>query len=396
MNPQQTLGVKEFISAVDLHLQFGYQGVTVEGEISGYRATPATFQFNLKEEDAMLRSVIFKNRLQHELEDGMKVRATGTPKLHPQYGFSFQIESLELAGEGELMRAFELLKAKLEGEGLFDPARKRPIPQFPARIGLVTSKEGAVLHDFMRVLNARWGGLEIVFTPVMVQGIGAVDQIVGALNYLNQLSDPLDTIVLIRGGGSLDDLQAFNSEPVSRAVAGSRTPIIVGVGHEPDISLADLVADLRAPTPTQAAHLVAPSREEIGRQLAQHQVGITRCVRQLIEENGRRLQLLVSGLEAVLRQPSEQVQRAETRLRQFLTRCEGAVARQKEQMSGLGRLLTASNPANLLERGYSIAYAGGQILRDPQDVKPGDDLVIQLHKGKLGAKADEQTWLMAK
>lgn len=388
MNPQQNLGVKEFIAAVDLHLQFGYQSVTVEGEISGYRATPATFQFNLKEEEAMLRSVIFKNRLQHLLEDGMKVRATGTPKLHPQYGFSFQIESLELAGEGELMRAFELLKAKLETEGLFDPARKRPIPEFPQRIGLITSKEGAVLHDFMRVLNSRWGGVDIVFAPVMVQGIGSVDQIVGALNFLNQLSEPLDTIVLIRGGGSLDDLQSFNSEPVARAVAGSRTPIVVGVGHEPDVSLADMVADLRAPTPTQAAHLVVPNREEIERLLDQQRTNIGRCVQTLIDENGRRLQVLVGGLEAVLRQPMEQVQVAENKLRQFLTRCEGSVARQKEAVSGLGRLLAAANPANLLERGYSIAYADDKIVRDVNQVKTGDKLVIQLHKGKLGAKVD--------
>ncbi len=390
MNPQKPLSVKEFIHAVDLHLQFGYQSVVVEGEISGYRATPATYQFNLKEEEAMLRSVIFKNRLQHPLEDGMKIRATGTPKLHPQYGFSFQIETLELAGEGELRRAYELLKAKLEQEGLFDPARKRPIPEFPRRIGLVTSKEGAVLHDFMRVLNSRWGGLEIVFTPVMVQGIGAVDQIVGALGYLNQLAEPLDTLVLIRGGGSLDDLQAFNSEPVARAVAGSRTPIVVGVGHEPDISLADLVADLRAPTPTQAAHLVAPSREEVSRHLDQQKADLTRSIRQLVDESGRRLQLLAGSLEAVLKQPLEQIRNAETRLRQFLTRFSGQVATYQQNLAGLSRLLAAANPQGLLSRGYSITFAGNTIVKDASQVKAGDDLVIQLHAGKLGAKVDDR------
>lgn len=389
MNPQDTIGVKEFIKALDLHLQFGYQNVTVEGEVSGLRATPATFQFSLKEEEAVLRSVIFKNRMNQPLEDGMKIRATGTPGLHPQYGFSFKVETIELAGEGELKRAFELLKAKLEGEGLFDPARKRELPQFPKRIGLVTSKEGAVLHDFLRVVNSRWGGLEIILAPVMVQGIGSVEQIVGALRYLNQLPDPVDVLVLIRGGGSLEDLQSFNSEPVAREVAGSRTPIIVGVGHEPDISLADLVADVRAATPTHAAQIVVPSREEIGRRLNQEFINIGRCMSQLVTENGRRLQALPGSLEAVLRRPLEQVRMAEMRLRQFLTRFGGEVARYQQNLQGLSRLLAASNPTGILSRGYSITYSGGVIVKDKAQVKPGDKLVIKLHASELKAKADE-------
>ncbi len=390
MNPQQPLGVKEFIEAVDLHLQFGYQGVTVEGEISGFRATPATFQFSLKEGEAALRSVIFKNRLQQPLEDGMKIRATGTPKLHPQYGFSFHVDSVELAGEGELMRAYELLKAKLESEGLFDVSRKRPLPRFPQRVGVITSKQGVVFHDFMKELNARWGGVHIVFVPVMVQGTGSVEQIVEAIRTLNQLPEPLEVIALIRGGGSLEDLLTFNSEPVAREVSSSRTPMVVGVGHEPDISLADLVADVRASTPTQAARIIAPLRSEVMLELNHAKQKINHHMSRQLNLQNQRLEQLARALEVVLRRPLERLRLSEMKLRQAITRMSGEVGRQKAQLAGLSRLLEAANPKKLLERGYSITSTGGLILKDPGKVKPGDALVIQLHAGKLGAKVDER------
>ncbi|HSH31858.1 MAG TPA: exodeoxyribonuclease VII large subunit, partial [Candidatus Saccharimonadales bacterium] len=232
MSPE-IISVKEFIAILNETLAFAYPLVTVEGEVSGFKVNQGKWVFfDLKDEEATLGCFMPLYQLKVPLEDGMKVRVGGTPKLTKWGKFSFTARTVELAGEGELRRAFEILRAKLEQEGLFAPQRKRALPPFPATIGLITSAQSAAYHDFTKILQARWGGVTVKVADVQVQGAPAPDQIVMAIDYFNQLPLPVEVVVLIRGGGSLEDLQAFNTESVARAVAASRTPMVVGVGHE--------------------------------------------------------------------------------------------------------------------------------------------------------------------
>ena len=262
------LSVSEFISLVKMHLQTAIGRVTVQGEVTGYKTAKETLVFfELKDKQSRVTCFLMKWQQNIPLEDGMEVKATGYPSMFQAAGrFHLRVEQLEPVGEGALQRAFELLKQRLETEGLFAIERKRVLPRFPQRLGLITSPDAAAYTDVLRILNNRWGGLEIVLTPVGVQGTEAIGQIVGAIAYQNQVIKP-DVIILTRGGGSLEDLQAFNSEAVARAVFGSAIPIVCGVGHERDITIADLVADVRASTPSNAAERVVPNRQDILYQL---------------------------------------------------------------------------------------------------------------------------------
>ena len=242
------------------------EGIAIEGEVVEYRVSQDKWiWFLLKDEAATVSCFATVWQMRTPLEDGMKIRAFGYPKVHAKSGkFSVNVERVELMGEGALRRAFELLKKKLAGEGLFAPERKRKVPIFPESIGLIASRESAAYSDFLRILGGRWGGLTVHSAHVQVQGRDAVADIVGAFRYFNEHPDLADVLVLTRGGGSLEDLQAFNSEEVVRAVFGSKIPVVVGVGHERDETLADYASDVRASTPTHAAELVAPHRREVG------------------------------------------------------------------------------------------------------------------------------------
>ncbi|MDF2461277.1 MAG: exodeoxyribonuclease large subunit, partial [Candidatus Saccharibacteria bacterium] len=346
------------------------------------------------------------------LEDGMKVRVTGSPKVGKFSRFSLTVRNVELAGEGELKRAMELLKKKLEGEGLFDPARKRPLPAFPSRVGLITSGTSAAYADFIKILGARWGGLEVMLADVTVQGAQAPDQVVGALEYFNQLRDPVDVLVLIRGGGSIEDLIAFSTEPVARAVAASRTPIVVGVGHEIDFSLADYAADVRAATPTDAARLVVPDRHEIAARVDHLTRRSEAALSRALETRRTQVDRTISRLEAYLRHPRERVQTYEARLWRALDRLGHSVhnqqqrtnvfehrlagferlvlAERRSRLAGLERVLRGFDPHAVLNRGYSIVRHNGAILRDPAATQPGDALMVQLAKGQIEAEVRKQ------
>ena len=250
----QIISVSEFIAILNETLTYAFPIVTVEGEVSEYKVWKTLAFFKIKEGEAAMDCMMPTGLIKTTIEDGMKIRLTGNPRFSGKGRYSFTGKSLELVGEGAIRRAFELLRRRLESEGLFNPERKRPLPKYPQRIGLITSADSAGYADFMKTLNSRWGGVTVELVHVQVQGGPAVEQIVAAFGYFNQLASPVDTVALIRGGGSLEDLQAFNTEPVARAVAGSRTPVIVGVGHEVDVSLADFAADVRAITPTNAVN----------------------------------------------------------------------------------------------------------------------------------------------
>jgi exodeoxyribonuclease VII large subunit len=305
----------------------------------------------------------------------------------------------------------ELLKRKLAAEGLFDAARKRPLPAFPRRIGLITSGASAAYSDFIKILNARWSGVVVQLADVSVQGQTAADQIVAALEHFNAVAEPVDTIALIRGGGSLEDLAAFSTEPVARAVAASRTPIIVGVGHEVDVSLADYAADVRAATPTDAARLIVPDRSEVlarvshlaqqtesafsavtARRLAQTDQALARLERQLRAPRERVHALgvrLWHGLDRLDNAREQRLDRAES-LRHRLTMGQTArLAERQTQLVGLQRALRSFDPQATLNRGYAIVRQGATILRSPAAAEPTKPLMIQLAKGNLIAEVQE-------
>jgi exodeoxyribonuclease VII large subunit len=386
MEPQ-VISVSEFVSIINETLGFAYPQVVVEGEVSSFNVNRGKFVFfDLKDADNTLNCFMMVHQMKLPIEDGMKVRITGSPKVTKFSRFSLTVRSYDLAGEGELRRAMELLRKKLEAEGLFDPARKRAIPAFPRRIGLVTSGTSAAYADFIKILNARWSGVEVMLADVAVQGQQASDEIVNALEYFNQLPEPCDVLVLIRGGGSLEDLAAFSTEPVARAVASSRTPIVCGVGHEVDTSLADFAADLRAATPTDAARLVVPDRREITARIEHLAHRSETDLRARISDQRSRADRALSRLEAYLHLPRERA----TALERALEAYERLVlSDRRHRITTLERVLRSFDPKAVLGRGYAIVRLQGAILRDPASAKADDPIEIQLAKGPLPARVSK-------
>jgi exodeoxyribonuclease VII large subunit len=344
--------------------------------------------FDLKDGDATLPCFMPVYQLKVPLEDGMKVRVTGVPKVTNWGKFSFTVKAVALAGEGELKRAFELLKAKLQKEGLFDAVRKRSLPTFPQSIGLVTSGQSAAYADFIKILGQRWGGLDIHLADVQVQGVAAPDQIVNAIGYFNQLAAPPDVLIVIRGGGSLEDLQAFNTESVARAVAASRTPTIVGVGHEIDVSLADFAADRRAATPTDAARIVVPDRREMMGDLQHRQRSLEQMLRRQITHYQHTIVRQMTILERYVRLPRATLEGLESRL-QAAQRL--SLAGYSQRLTALNRLLHSFDPTATLKRGYAIVRAEDRVITRATDVSAGNTLMVQLAEGTLTTTVNDES-----
>ncbi|MEO7617727.1 MAG: exodeoxyribonuclease VII large subunit [Candidatus Saccharibacteria bacterium] len=381
---QQIITVSEFLSILNETLSFAYPEVIIEGEVSSFKVNQGKWVFfDLKDKDSTLSCFMPLFALKLPIEDGMKIRVTGSPKLTNWGKFSFTVRQVEIAGEGELKRAMALLRTKLEKEGLFDAERKRDIPSYPKRIGLITSGTSAAYSDFIKILQSRWSPVDIVLADIQVQGAAAPDQIVNALDYFNSGAEQVDTIVLIRGGGSLEDLQAFSTEPVARAVAASRTPIIVGVGHEIDSSLADYAADLRAATPTDAARLVAPDRHDILRQVANMEAIITHSLKRRIEETSHRLDRSVAQMSRITTDLRVKI---ETFISRITLSYERYFVTTRQAINSNHRILSSHNPMTILERGYAIVRQDNVILKAPTQAVNDSDLVIQLAKGELRAR----------
>lgn len=402
------LSVTQLVELVNETMAFAYPNIVVEGEVSSFKINQNRYVFfDLKDEANVINCFMMVYALKLPLEDGMKVRITGSPKLGKFSKFSLTVKSYELAGEGQLRRAMELLKSKLTTEGLFDPSRKRPLPQFPQTIGLITSATSAAYADFLKILTERWGGLKLQLADVTVQGQTAPDQIVGAIETFNQMPSPPDVLVIIRGGGSLEDLMAFSTEPVARAIAASRTPTIVGVGHEIDVSLADYAADVRAATPTDAARIVVPDRREILAQVVNLRDRTQTCLASIITAQRGQLDQALWRLEQYLAVPRQRIQTAEIRLWHALSTLNNQSQQWSSQVSALGlrldtmtrllqltrqqvelktRLLEGYNPQAVLKRGYAIVRHRGTVLTSGSGLKTGDELMIQLAEDQLSAK----------
>ncbi len=364
VNSDVTVGVSQFVALLNQTLEFAYPRVGIIGELASFRVSKNRWvYFDLKDETASVRFFGTVYQLPGPLEDGMMVEVHGQPRLHQLYGFSVNVQTIRPVGEGSIKRAGQLLEAKLKAEGLFEPARKRPLPYPPRKIGLVTSGESAAYRDFMKILNARWGGVEVMLADVQVQGESAPAQIVNAVEYLNS-HEELDVIVLTRGGGSADDLAAFSTEQVTRAVAGSRVPTLVAIGHEVDISLAELAADRRASTPSNAAELLVPDKTETLQRLNRSRKALGDHLTVAV---GRRRDQLDARLTAL--QQTWQVRlndaRQDLRLKRYV--------------------LTAYNPEAVLNRGFAIVRRGGAAVRSAKSLKPGDRIDIRLADGSSNA-----------
>jgi exodeoxyribonuclease VII large subunit len=397
------LSVTDFNSTVNEVLR--KMRVWVQGEVSGYKVSQNKWvSFDIKDKGSRLNCFTTVYTLDIALEDGMEVKVLGTPSVYVPYGkYSFSVQRVEPVGEGALRRAFELTKKKLEEEGLFDPARKKLTPRFPRTIGIVTSPEAAAYTDFLRILNNRWRGVEVVLRPSVVQGNDAPAQIVDALEWFNKYY-PVDVIVLTRGGGSLEDLQAFNSEMVCRAVYASRIPIICGVGHERDITLAELVADIRASTPSNAAELAVPDRKEIAWQLGQFEKTMAQVVMGHVSQLKWGFRELLGRMERPIRAQFEQFQQREHQLHSAFQSFQSRTRQYGEAAVSMGQrldscydrlllshhriidqaqqLLSSYNPKQVLQRGYAIARAGnGKIIRQLSQVKVGESVQIEVEDG---------------
>jgi exodeoxyribonuclease VII large subunit len=435
---RSVLTVSQLTEKLRAVLEEKFPMVWVEGEISNFKVYGSGHAyFTLKDANAQIRAVLFRNRgrrIRFEPGDGLHVLALGSVEIYPQRGeYQLVIELLEPRGLGALQLAFEQRKARLAAEGLFDEGRKRPLPRFPRTIGIVTSPSGAAIRDMLRVIARRFGELHIVLAPCRVQGDGAAEEIAQGIRDLNALAD-VDVIIVGRGGGSLEDLWAFNEESVARAIVASKVPIISAVGHEVDVTIADFVADLRAPTPSAAAELVVREKQAIVEAVADLRHRLHRAIGRRLERERHRADALATrrvltdparplrdlnrrvddartrlgrGIDALLRAAAHRFElataglraasprarlardrdrhaRVEARLRAALDR---ALDRGHQHLRVAAGRLDSLSPLAVLARGYSLARTdAGAIVRRASDVRPGDAVEVLLHEGRLDCR----------
>lgn len=345
-----TFSVSAFVAILNQTLEYAYPSVTIEGEVASFKVNQNKFVFfDLKDNDASVGCFMTVWQLRIPIEDGMKVIVTAVPKLTAWGKFSLTVQAIRPSGEGSIKKSFEMLRAKLEGEGLFAPERKRRLPAIPAHVGVISSTQAAGYADFIKIINDRWGGVHVDVAHVQVQGADAPDQIIRAIKYFNELSDLPEVLVIIRGGGSADDLSAFNDEPLVREIAASRIPTLVGVGHEVDVSLADMVADVRAATPSNAAQILVPDKHEI------------------IRSTRAQVRSLLPRLDGLMTRQSQEVRQS---LAKVLDRTSDKIDGHSEKIGSIRRVLAELDPNKVLARGYAL-------LRGKQE--PGHILEIETY-----------------
>lgn len=389
--------VFELTSQVKDLLECNFPEVWVSGEISNFsRPQSGHCYFTLKDERAQIRAVLWRTsaaRLRFELQDGLEVVCQGALEVYaPRGTYQLVVRQIEPKGIGALELALRKLKERLAAEGLFDPARKRPLPRFPRRVAFVTSPTGAAIRDFLEVLRRRWKGVDVLIVPVRVQGDGAAREIAAAIELVNRLAEPVDCLVVGRGGGSLEDLWAFNEEPVVRAICASRIPVVSAVGHEIDVTLSDLVADVRALTPSEAAELVAPAADEIAAALRGQRQRLLVALR-------RRAALIRTRLESLagrrpFRKPFDLVHDLARRLDEFSSRGTRSLRQRlqtaRRQADGMATHLESLSPLGVLGRGYSLTQrtGDGQLIRDAAALSPGELVTTRFFRGRAISRVE--------
>jgi exodeoxyribonuclease VII large subunit len=426
---------------IRVHLEMGFPRILLEAEISNL-ARPASghLYFSLKDDKAQIRCAMFRSsasRMGITVQNGMKVLARGRISLYEQRGdYQLIVDSMQDAGEGILQRQFEELKKKLDAEGLFDPAHKQELPPYPARIGLITSPSGAAVRDLLHVLDRRWPVARVRLYPVLVQGKDAPAEILGAIESANE-HDWAETLIIGRGGGSLEDLAAFNDEAVARAVFASSIPLVSAVGHETDYSICDFVADVRAPTPSAAAELVTPDQVVLKESFSRAQRQLQQRIQDRMQQNIQRLDHLSHRLAqrhpaSQLAEQAKQLEALSTSLTRSMKRAvrdhllkldtlsrrltvhrpdrklaelnervaylgkaigrlaENAVRSRRELLGNLARTLNAVSPLQTIGRGYAVITSAdsGDVISSVSQVEAGDSVSAQLKDGKLDCTVD--------
>ncbi len=369
------------------------QRLMIRGELSNYKVYPSGHHyFTLKDSESALRCVMFRSsasRLRFQPENGMKVIASGRITVYPRDGaYQLYCDSLTPEGAGDLAIAFEQLKAKLSAEGLFDPEHKKPLPKYPHRIAIVTSSAGAAIHDMLRILKARYPLSKVILLPVRVQGMEAPPEIAGAIRYCNRYQIA-DLIITGRGGGSIEDLWAFNDERVARAIYDSQIPVISAVGHEPDVTISDYVADLRAATPSNAAELAVPDQQELIQMLDSLSSKMAGDLRRKLSFFRQRLDHLSAS--RVLRSPGQYFADRRLALEHLTLRLTSAqralIVSARGDLGRLASAMDAMSPLKVLSRGYSLTTtADGTTVRSVSQIKIGDSVEIRLPDGRLDAE----------
>ena len=390
---RRVLTVSELNAQVHQLLEASFPELWIEGEVSNCKAYPSGHTYlTLKDEKSQVRAVLFKGAsfgVKFKLQDGQKVLVRArVASYEPRGELQLVISAAEPRDKGALQLALEQLKAKLQAEGLFDAERKRPLPPYPRAVGVVTSGSGAAVRDIIHVLSRRWPGLDIRVWPVKVQGPGAAEEIAAAVRGFNALAPDTDVLLVGRGGGSIEDLWAFNEEPVARALAESRIPVISCVGHETDWTIADFVADLRAPTPSAAAELAVPEKEAVEDLIAQLRDSMLQSLRDRVETLTRRL--TYAAAHPFLQDPRRLWEQRAQRVDELAARLPDALRRAVERLEMRLRVsagkLDAISPLKVLGRGYAIAESRGKILFRASQVKEGDVVRVRLSEGEINCE----------
>jgi exodeoxyribonuclease VII large subunit len=364
--------VSQLTSSIKIVLEDSFRNLWVEGEISNFKAVAGHFYFTLKDDKSELKCVFFKSsneKIKFEMKDGMQVLCCGKISIYEQRGvYQLYVAKIEPKGVGELQLAFEQLKEKLFKEGLFDEAHKKPIPLLPEKIGIVTSITGAAIRDILHVLNKRFSNVEIIINPVKVQGDGAKEEIASAIEEFNRLAN-VDVMIVGRGGGSLEDLWAFNEEIVARAIYNSKIPVISAVGHEIDWTISDFAADMRAPTPSVAAEIVIAKKSELADRLDEIEKKITGFPMDIIKEYEQRLDEIEEGM---------------------VLRFRHYIELKVENFKLLSEKLGILSPVGILDRGYSISFSfpDRKIIKNSKALKKGDLIETRVSKGSFVSKIE--------
>lgn len=363
------LSPTDFVALVNQTLEFVYPVVAIEGELIDFKISKNRWvYFNLKDDLSVVKFFGTIYQMPGPFEDGMMVRVLGSPRLHQKFGFSVNVQSISPVGAGSIKKAADLLRAKLQAEGLFALERKRTLPKYPSRVGLVTAGNSAAYADFIKIAGERWGGVEIVLADVYVQGEQAPLLITEAIENINMLSNSFDVIAVVRGGGSAEDLSAFSDERVVRAVATSRIPTVVGIGHEIDESLAELAADVRASTPSNAAEVIFPDKKHEQANLEK----INKSFANIIKETYERLVEVLKTAEGNLHKAMQSV-----------------LDLHQSNLGHNKRLIALYNPGNALKRGYAIVRQNNRLITKVAQLKVGDSLSIQISDGKISSTVNQ-------
>ena len=383
--------VSQITRKIRASLEHNFSNISILGEISNVR-TPGSghVYLTLKDKSSQLQAVVFRNianKIKFELKDGMEVISFGSVTVYePRGQYQLIINKIEPKGIGALQLAFQQLKEKLEKEGLFDQAHKKPIPFIPQKIGIVTSPTGAAIKDILNIIDRRFANVEILLYPVKVQGEGAAQEIAEAITELNALTD-IDVIIAGRGGGSLEDLWAFNEEVVARSIYNSRIPVISAVGHEIDLTIADLVADKRALTPSEAGELVVPRKDLLLDMLEKLNTRLLQSLTGKLRLSKERLVRVANSY--VMRQPFDRLRRWQQRLDEFAQRLNinitHALNTEREKLSGIAGKLESLSPLNVLKRGYTITtrLEDNKSLREAKGLNKGDKIKTNFSKGSV-------------